>query len=294
MTIRQEMLHAARTGAERLGGRRQSCIEFLASQQNEDGGFRDRLGSSDLYYTVFGVQAFEALGVPLADEQLSSYLAAFGRGEGLDLVHLCCLVRSRVSLPGAGVDDDFRREASERIEGFRAGDGGYALRQGAPRGSVYACFLALGAYQDLGMETPHLRAAVSCVENLRVDEGGYANEAEIPAGSAPATAAAMTVLRHAEAAVSPQTAVWLLNECYRDGGFLAVPAAPQPDLLSTAVSLHALGGFAAPPASIGDDCRRFVHDRQVSKGGFSASTADTTADCEYTYYALLALGNLPA
>ena len=33
----------------------QLVIRFLKSQQNDDGGFKDRTGQSDLYYTVFGL-----------------------------------------------------------------------------------------------------------------------------------------------------------------------------------------------------------------------------------------------
>ena len=36
---------------------------------------------------------------------------------------------------------------------------------------------------------------------------------------------------------------WLLARCHPEGGFLAAPGAPIPDLLSTATALHALAGL---------------------------------------------------
>ena len=43
--------------AENPGRVRELVREFLLSQQNADGGFKDRTGRSDLYYTVFGLES---------------------------------------------------------------------------------------------------------------------------------------------------------------------------------------------------------------------------------------------
>jgi prenyltransferase beta subunit len=84
---------------------------------------------------------------------------------------------------------------------------------------------------------------------------------------------------------------WLLARLQPAGGFLAVPEAPMPDLLSTATALHAL---AAAHASIGDHRDRtldFVDSLWTGKA-FCGSWADDDEDTEYTYYALLSLGHL--
>ena len=49
------MLQVARVAPKVLGDATELVRNFLASQQNPDGGFRDRDGESDLYYTVFGL-----------------------------------------------------------------------------------------------------------------------------------------------------------------------------------------------------------------------------------------------
>src|SRR5258708_31372822 len=46
--------------------------------------------SSDLYYTVFGLDGLLALQAELPGERAADYLKSFGVGEGLDFVHLCC------------------------------------------------------------------------------------------------------------------------------------------------------------------------------------------------------------
>ena len=73
---------------------------------------------------------------------------------------------------------------------------------------------------------------------------------------------------------------------------MAIPAAPVPDLLSTATALHALSLMGVPIDSIRQSCLDFIDSLWSSEGAFYGSLADKTLDCEYTYYGLLALGNL--
>ena len=50
----------------------------------------------------------------------------------------------------------------------------------------------------------------------------------------------------------------------------------------------------APPADrrLREPCLDFVDSLWTNRGGFFGTWADDTVDCEYTYYALLALGHL--
>ena len=41
----------------------EEVFQFLISQQNENGGFKDRGGRSDLYYSLFGMLSLEAWGM---------------------------------------------------------------------------------------------------------------------------------------------------------------------------------------------------------------------------------------
>jgi hypothetical protein len=90
----------------------------------------------------------------------------------------------------------------------------------------------------------------------------------------------------------PEVGRWLLSRCHAEGGFFAMPGAPMPDLLSTATALHALAGLHADLESIKEPCLDFLDTLWTNQGGFFGNWADDQADCEYTYYALLALGHL--
>lgn len=95
-----------------------------------------------------------------------------------------------------------------------------------------------------------------------------------------------------ESPVDRDAGIWLLDRCHARGGFFASPTTPVPDLLSTATALHALSVLHVPIAGLCDPCLDFVDSLWTNRGGFFGTWADDAVDCEYTYYALLALGHL--
>src|SRR5438093_7409541 len=113
MSMRLELLQVARLAPRLLGESAPLVKAFLLRQQNADGGFKDRSGRSDLYYTVFGIDGLLALEsrlppagvhgqIPTLKGQAGAewmdraavFLEKFGDGSGLDFVHLCCLARA--------------------------------------------------------------------------------------------------------------------------------------------------------------------------------------------------------
>ncbi|SVD88449.1 uncharacterized protein METZ01_LOCUS441303, partial [marine metagenome] len=101
MSLRLEMLQVARVTPKILGDASELVQTFLTSQQNTDGGFKDRVGKSDLYYTVFGLDALSVFQAEPDLDAVEKFLCPFGDGEELDLIHLSCLTRCWGSL---GVD----------------------------------------------------------------------------------------------------------------------------------------------------------------------------------------------
>ena len=179
-----------------------------------------------------------------------------------------------------------------RVEAYRSGDGGYAQEPGQAEGTIYGCFLALGAYQDLSIELPNLPGLLNCVNGLRAEDGGYANQRDLPFGLTPSTAAAVTLLRQYHQPIPPDVGDWLLGRQHSEGGFYATPLAPIPDLLSTATALHALSGLHVDLDPIRDQTLDFIDTLWTSSGGFHGNWSDDHLDVEYTYYGLLALGHL--
>ncbi len=286
------MLQVARLAPRLLGGSAELVSQFLLSQLQPDGGFQDRAGDSDLYYTVFGLEGLLALQTPIPSSRIAAYLRTFGDGDELDFIHLTCLARCWVALPPPYRGELPRDAILNRMESYRSTDGGYDHEPGSEMGTIYGCFMALAAYQDLGALPPEPERMLPCIDRLRTDDGGYANQDDLPLGLTPSSSAAAALYRHLDRTPPPGLDRWLLDRAYPDGGFFAIPHAPMPDLLSTAVALHALSGMKADISDVKEACLDFIDSLWTNKGGFYGNWADDTLDCEYTYYGLLALGHL--
>ena len=285
------MLQVARLAPKQLGESRDLVADFLRRHLNPDGGFQDRSGASDLYYTVFGLDGLIALQEPLPVEQTSAFLQTFGDGAALDFVHLACLARGWAALRRVPEPAMVGRMLAH-AETFRSNDGGYSTMPGEALGSSYGAFLALNIYQDLGGDLPAPTRVLESLHKLRASDGSWGFHPDLPSGLTPTTAAAVVVHRQLGASADRGAGMWLLDRCHASGGFFAGPDAPVPDLLSTATALHALASLHVPLGGIREACLDFIDSLWTNRGGFFGTWADDEVDCEYTYYALLALGHL--
>ena len=298
-SLRLEMLQVARLAPKMLGDSTELVRGFLMRHFTSEGGARDRAGRADLYYTIFALAGMEAVTMTndgFANdentalwESLGKFMAAFGEGEGLDFIHLGALARCRTAI-GVVSDPD---QLLARIEEFRTADGGYHEKRGAAHGHAYGCFVALGAYQDIGREVPDAMRMVQCLKFLETPDGAWGNVRGMRQGTVPATAAAVTLLHQLGVPVNDAVGDWLLVQAHAEGGWLAAPGSPLPDLLSTATALHALSCLdRSLPDAIREKCLDFVDTLWSAEGGFHGHWADDALDTEYTFYGLLALGHL--
>lgn len=274
---------------------------FLRGQLAPGGLFTDRAGGADLYYTVFGLQSALALGLTDLAPAVAAGLAGV-KPDQLDLVHLCCLARCQALLATADLPGGTGFEPVplaldaeslvRRLEGFRSRDGGYSLNGGAEHGSVYAAFMAFGAWQDLARPCPDPQSLAKCLLALRQESGCWINEPAIPLGNVPATAAAIIVLAELGQPSDQGTRQWLLAQARSDGGFALAAMFDQGDLLSTSVALAALRRLEADLSAITGRCRQYVLDLWDDRGSFHPAAGEPAIDCEYLWYGLLALGCL--
>jgi len=249
------MLQVARLAPKLLQEASDPVADYFLSRFNDDGGAADRAGQSDLYYTVFALEGLIALQRELPD-RVRGYLESFGEGESLDLVHLCCLARCWAAVKQTG--PDLAPQINARWD----------------RASVYHSFLAWGALQDLGYRP----------DPFPIQDASLAQ-------TTPTTAAAVTLLRQMGVSPPGEAIQWLLGRAHPDGGFSATETAPIPDLLSTATALHALTGQKVAFSHLCEPTLDFL-DTLWTGRAFCGSWADDEPDCEYTYYALLAMGHL--
>lgn len=318
MTIRTDLIRSAARATETLGEAACRQVRAFLNSRRQDGAFVGRSGQVDLYYTVFALQAWQALGQGNEPAPVDpQYLLSFAHGDGLDFVHLCCLIRCWACLlhdaDGAtdhatdratltrtpfrlGVADHHVSSLRHRLLSFRLSDGGFS-HSGAGCSSAYGCFLGLAALQDLAkMEPAHDDGTdsiglLACLARLRCDGGGYANPpADAP--SAPATAAALVTLTQLDQPTDDQSVRRLLDCRGADGGFRANQLTPIGDLLSTATALHALSAAGADLQPLREPTLDFLSSLWSPQGGFRGHAFDDELDCEYTFYGLLAAGTV--
>lgn len=293
MSLRLQLLQVARLAPRLLGDSTDLVRDFFRRQITAEGGGCDRAGRPDLYYTIFALAGMQAIDVPPPVERIEGYLRTFADGGALDFVHLSALARCWASIGTNRMQSGLSEALLDRIENFRKPDGGYNGDANTTHGTAYGAFVALGAYEDLGKSPPKALKLIQALKRLESEDGAWSNIAGAKIGALNATAGAVILIRHLGFPVNQAIGDWLLAQAHPQGGFLAVPAAPMPDLLSTATALHALAALDhRVPGKVHERCMDFMDSLWTAEGGFHGHWADDHVDAEYTFYGLLALGHL--
>ncbi|MFW5859655.1 MAG: prenyltransferase/squalene oxidase repeat-containing protein [Planctomycetota bacterium] len=287
-TLRERMRAHLEAAGPALGEARPTVVALLRDRLGRGGGFRGRGKREDLYYTLFGLEGLLALGES-APFRTSVYLESFTPAK-LDLIHLACLARAWTDLGGCapGVCDAI----IAAVERHRASDGGYNEDASASRASAYGCYLAYAVYEDLGRPPPELERMIEALYAARSEDGAYANQPGQEYGLTAVTAGVITLRRHLGLDVDPALTDWLLQRLHRNGGFMASPLVPLPDLLSTATALTALSFTPERLEPVRQPCLRFLDALWDERGGFRPHAFEKAVDTEYTWYGLLCLGIL--
>jgi len=286
-------LQVARLAPRLLADSTDLVRDFFRRQFTAEGAACDRDGRPDLYYTIFALAGAQALDVTIPSDATAAWLRTFGDGASLEFVHLGALARCWAAVGLDRMPEGIVRSLLARIEQFRKPDCGYEGDLKAGHGTAYGAFVALGAYQDLGHLPPHPLDLVRALKSLETPDGAWNNAPGMAFGAMNATAGAVTLIRHLGLPVNAAVGDWILTQQHPGGGFLAVPGAPLPDLLSTATALHALACLERRlPSLVHERCLDFIDTLWTAEGGFHGHWADDHLDPEYTFYGVLALGHL--
>ncbi len=289
------MIEVARRATRHLADATPRVRERLLQPIATQGSAPDRNGHPDLYYTLFALASLDALDAPWPRDAVRAFLLGFEQGSHLDFIHVGALARCWALVGKDTMPPSLAPALLDRIESFRKPDGGYDGDPTLNHGTAYGAFVALGACQDLDHSPPRLLDLGRSLHSLRSRDGAWNNFPNAPAGATNATAGAVVLLQHIGLHPGPGIGDWLLAQAHPQGGFLPVPGAPIPDLLSTATALHALAALGRRlPNRLHEPCLDFLDSLWSGEGGFHGHWADDHLDAEYTFYGLLALGHLTA
>ncbi len=266
--------------------------DFVARHQSADGGFVNRAGQPDLYYSMFALLLAAVLRAPIRRDAASGYLDGIDPGQ-LDLVHLLCLVRCRkllaflalpaqlqsvaLRLESGAVSKSLRKHAEALLESRDA-----ALFPLQDAASPYSQFLKLSLAQELAISF-----SGQSLDAYRCYDGLFSNLQEDTESSTNATSSAFALAHFGYCNLTPEALQNFVDLQQEDGAFKAVPKAASTDLLSTATAFFALSLHQLKPLR---PAREFLYSVFTAQGGFSSGADDSFPDLEYTVYGLLLTG----
>lgn len=271
------------------------AAQFAVGKQMADGGFRGRLGESDLYYTDFGVRVSSLLSANCEILEAAGRWMTCKQHSPTNVVDCFNLLNIGRILEASGVclPVDAGRLIAV-LQTHQLPDGGYA-RPGSALVSAYNTFLAALCHEILHLDFPNPDKAIAALRGLKRPDGGYSESSGEPFSQTNATAAAAACLTMCGALTgedAASTAEFIVRMQSSEGGLIAHPSAPEADLLSTFTGMVCLFGLDGLNHMSLPAAARCIRSLLNHEGGFRASPSDSEPDIEYTYYGLGALALL--
>lgn len=243
-------------------------ITFVVWNQTSSGGFADKAGKSDLYYSLFGCYLAEALNIPQLIPPLKKYVNEQIQRDDIRGISLYCAAILHAKL---WENESLPPELKQKIAA--------EMQESGSRENLYSNFISLISSYYLGNYVGLYR--------IRKQLQTIDMQTNLPC---PVTAAHL-VLQYCFGKPTLELEERMHSFYRGDGSFRAIQQAPVGDLLSTAVSLYALDFVNTDLRPIKPDCLQYIDSLYID-GGFCATELDVSPDVEYTFYGLLALGAL--
>lgn len=243
--------------------------EFIKSQQHKNGGFVDRAGTSDLYYSLFGLWLSMATEEKGLQQNLKKYVSENSEGKTSSPVEDLALLLINSEL-----------NSSRKKKGVFS-----IIRTVFKKGKLielsYQFFLI-----SLVIDATGKNKAIYYLF-ARIWLFFYKSKGNIPCSL---TAALVFARRMVGLNVSKMQNK-LFEFTTETGGFRAFESVDTSDSLSTGVALFVLKEIGADLRLIKPGCLEFVGTNYI-EGAFLSGDGDQCKDLEYTFYGLLALGAL--
>ena len=242
---------------------------FHKANQQESGGYKDRAGKPDLYYSLFGLWSAMALDETENQNRLRSWIESLCTQKYQSVIEIACLIMIRKTL-------GMKRSASlifkllVRISGSRKTISPY-----------YRLFIALLLIDTFlpnltTLRWPGLKRLLKRAEKMT---------------SSCTEAAAALVVASKTGGNTGTLQDQLVSFFNEEKGFRAFHGKKDGDMLSTAAALFALQYSGYDLRAMTPACLEFL-SRNYSEGAFLSGDGDPELDIEYTFYGLLAAGSL--
>ncbi|NQU51251.1 MAG: hypothetical protein HQ522_01805 [Bacteroidetes bacterium] len=247
----------------------QEIIAFLKSQQHKSGGFTDRAGNPDLYYSLFGFWLSLAAGSQNLLEKFELYINSQKENQSLGAIEQMALVLINAEL--------LKTHKSQSLLSLFT----MVFIKGRKIEISYKIFLL-----TLAVDSQNRNKSVYYFF-ARIGLYFYKLHGNLPCS----IQAALTFAKQKVGLKFTKEQEKLVSYYVKEGGFKTFDSILSSDILSTAVALFVLRKTDYDLRLIAPDCLEFVQNNYNS-GAFLSGDGDKTRDLEYTFYGLLALGTL--
>ena len=275
--------------------RRDRFRAYFLAAHDQNGGFRGRKGSGDLYYSAFAVRGLFLLGM-LDDEKLLTRLSGFLEKERhrndlspAEILSWTFCASLANTVQGKELLPEQMIPLCHRWERFRCADGCFAASETSTLSSTYTTFLTAIFYELLGDATRGLTIPVKPIVERQRSDGGFVELSPLRYSGTNPTAAAVGLLTLLEEPLpEKKKIVEFLCRCQQPtGGFQAHSRIPLPDLLSSFSAWTALDDLDAADQVNCSALRNLVTSLRSSDGGFVGMPGDQQSDVEYTFYGMV-------
>jgi len=271
---------------------RDEVLQFFISQQNPDGGFQDRGGRSDLYYSLFGGLMLSAVEketgdrrseaedrTPLPEREavegailkLKQFVARQSNSSVPGFIEKCCLVLLQKELK-TGRNSQLKALISLGKSFWKE------------RRSINLSYRSFVLFLTMDAVLPFRRI-------LKIGAKRMLVQTTVDQHSPCSEVAAKVLLQKMMNQDGSEDQDLLKSFACESGGFKAFAHLNNADMLSTAVALFTLNYSGCDLRLHKPACLDFI-GQNFSDGAFLSGDGDLTADVEYTFYGLLALGVL--
>lgn len=280
---------------------REEVLQFIHANQNADGGFRDRGGRSDLYYSLFGMMLLRAAGsrepgtgnmekgegrkekranlalephsklITLSIFKLKQFAGKQKPAEVSGFIERCCLVLLQKEL---------------KVNRYSRFQSLWSLARAfiKERHSINLSYRSFVLFLTINGVFPFPSIFKAVLRKILTQT---AVDQQSPCSEVAAEVFLVKLLNYDGSEEQELLTTFALES----GGFKAFAHLDNADMLSTAVALFALTYAGHDVRLIMPSCLEFIQQNYY-EGAFLSGDGDQTADVEYTFYGLLALGVL--
>jgi len=246
----------------------QEIVKFLIQLQDKNGGFTDRAGTPDLYYSLFGSWMAQATKQTDLLNNLKDFIEKQNQDEVGVVEQMALLL----------IQSDIANDKPE-ISAWRLFKLFY--RQGKNIHLSYRFFLFTLVFDAIGRRRQFYYFLT------RIGLLFYQPKSDFPSS----LMAALLYARKKLGLKYEKQKQRVLAFALENGGFKAFQNIENADMLSTGVALFALSETKTDLRLLKPSTLGFIQENFI-EGAFLSGDGDQTRDLEYTFYGLLALGSL--